>query len=188
MLIGLLALSGCSNWIVGDSITYLSTARILQGNPATRLDADMGRGAHSPGLGGMPDGWTSILSHIDDVPVGGWFVVQLGTNDLTRSKVEWQLFVAGVVDRLADDRCLAWVTPYNPEYQGAAATYAALVTNGVRRQPCHAVIRWDEVARMNPALTTDGYHPNDRGSAALACMLDSVLYNSCRSTGPITRD
>ena len=43
------------------------------------------------------------------------------------------------------------------------------------------------MAKADPGLTEDGFHPNDPGAKTLACMINSVLYHSCRATKLITR-
>jgi lysophospholipase L1-like esterase len=179
--------SGCTNWIVGDSITFLAEQRLEGSNPSTEVDADAGRGAHLVGLGGMPDGWAAVLQRLPQVAARQWLVVELGTNDLDRPATEWSSFVTAVVGRLPDDRCLAWVTPYQPMKAKAAAAYEKIVRTALLRQPCRAVIHWDDAARTHPELTKDGYHPNARGVAALTCMIDSVLYRSCTTPHLITR-
>jgi hypothetical protein len=183
----LIVLSGCTNWIVGDSITFLAEQQLERSNPSTAVDADAGRGAHLVGLGGMPDGWTTLLRRIPGVAAGQWLVVELGTNDLDRPAAEWSAFVTGVVQRLPDDRCLAWVTPYQPMKATQAAAYEKIVRLALLRQPCRAVLHWDDIARSHPELTKDGYHPNAAGVKALTCMIDAVLYRSCATPYLVTR-
>ena len=186
MLVGaLFALSGCNNWVVGDSIAFMS-GRYIVANKTTHLDADPLRGAHQKGLAGLPDGWTSVLARIPDVPKDSWLVVELGTNDLALPPAEWEQFIKDVVAKLPNDRCLAWVTPYHPERPTEAAQYETLLNKLLVAQPCRRLIHWDDVARLHPELTNDGYHPNDKGAKALACMIDQVLYRSCTSPYPVT--
>lgn len=181
----LFALSGCNNWVVGDSIAFMS-GRYIAANRTTNLDADPLRGAYQKGLAGRPDGWSSVLARIPSIPKDGWLVVELGTNDLLRPPAEWATFIRDVVAKLPDDRCLAWVTPYHPDRAPQAAQYEALLNTLLVAQPCRRLIHWDDVVRQHPELADDGYHPNDKGARALACMIDQVLYASCRSPYPIT--
>ena len=187
LVAGLLLLSGCTNWIVGDSITFIAEQQLEGSNPSTQVDADAGRGAHLVGLGGLPDGWAAVLQRLPQVSAGQWLVVELGTNDLDRPAAEWSTFVTAVAQRLPNDRCLAWVTPYHPMKVAQAAAYEKIVRLALLRQPCRAVIHWDDAARAHPELTKDGYHPNTKGAAALTCMINAVLYRSCTTPFAITR-
>jgi hypothetical protein len=179
MPLPLLLLSGCSSWLVGDSISYNSRAALTGVDIA--LDADPGRGAYTRGMSHDNTGWQMIQAHLADVAPGQWLVVEIGTNDLARPEAEWVRFVNDVVALVPDSVCLAWVTPFDPAYPVQAAKYEALVNSVLAAQPCRGTIQWDDVARARPDLTVDGYHPTAKGSQVYACMVDQVVTNRNRT-------
>ena len=155
--LAIFALSGCDTVMIGDSIFNMSRAEL-----AGFVDASDGRSADNAGLNGNPA-----------VSENGWLVINLGTNDARSRKTAdaFRSFVRNTVARLKNDRCLAWVVPYNPQFPERSEQIESALRAEIVAQPCHALIEWGPWVQANPALTVDGIHPTTEGKQALAAMI-----------------
>jgi hypothetical protein len=167
-----LIFSGCNTVMIGDSIFNMSRDD-LDGT----VDASDGRGAYNAGLNGDPlTGDEAVSALATTVVVKAWLVVGLGTNDARTepSTAGFATFVRTTVDRLPDDRCLAWVIPYNPQFPEASRTIEAAIRDNISAQPCHALVDWGATAQAHPELTVDGIHPTPAGRKVLSDMIKAV--------------
>lgn len=167
--LAVVVLSGCNAVMIGDSIFNMSRAEL-----GGFVDASDGRGADNAGLNGDPlTGRQAIASLAPTVSVNGWLVIHLGTNDARSAETTaaFRGFVQDTIARLPDDRCLAWVVPYNPQFPERSAQIESALRDEIVEQQCHALIEWGPWVHANPALTVDGIHPTDEGKQVLAAMI-----------------
>ncbi|MEI7617445.1 MAG: SGNH/GDSL hydrolase family protein [Actinomycetota bacterium] len=167
--LAVLALSGCNTVMIGDSIFNMSRSEL-----GGFVDAADGRGADNAGLNGNPlTGREAIASLAPAVSANGWLVIDLGTNDArsTETTDAFRGFVRETVEGLADDRCLAWVVPYNPHFPENSAQIESALRDEIVAQPCHALIEWGPLVHADPSLTVDGIHPTADGKQELAAMI-----------------
>lgn len=167
--LAIFALSGCDTVMIGDSIFNMSRAEL-----GGFVDASDGRGADNAGLNGNPlTGRQAVASLAPAVSENGWLVINLGTNDARSRKTAdaFRSFVRNTVARLKNDRCLAWVVPYNPQFPERSEQIESALRAEIVAQPCHALIEWGPWVQANPALTVDGIHPTTEGKQALAAMI-----------------
>lgn len=167
-----MVLSGCNTVMIGDSIFNMSRTEL-----GGAVDASDGRGAHNAGLNGQPlSGDEAVDVLAPTVFPSGWLVVGLGTND-ARTDLDAQAFesfVKSTVARLPDDRCLAWVIPYNPGFPEQSAAIDVVIREQIRPKPCHTFVEWGAAVRARPDLVSDGIHPNSAGRAVLADMIKAA--------------
>jgi lysophospholipase L1-like esterase len=162
-------LTGCNTVMIGDSIFNMSRTEL-----GGAVDASDGRGAYNAGLNGqILSGEQAVEALAPTVLPSGWLVIGLGTNDARTASTsdEFEAFVRATVDLLADDRCLAWVIPYNPGFQTQSTAIEAAIREHIVDQPCHALIDWGDTVRAHPELAPDGIHPNSQGREILARMI-----------------
>ncbi len=167
--LAVVTLSGCNAVMIGDSIFNMSRKEL-----GGFVDASDGRGADNAGLNGNPlSGRQAIASLAPAVSENGWLVINLGTNDARSRKTAdaFRSFVRNTVSRLKNDRCLAWVVPYNPQFPERSAQIESALRDEIVAQPCHALIEWGPWVHANPALTVDGIHPTAEGKQVLAEMI-----------------
>lgn len=167
--LAVIALSGCNAVMIGDSIFNMSRKEL-----GGFVDASDGRGADNAGLNGDPlTGRQAIASLSPAVSPKGWLVIDLGTNDarLRKTADAFRSFVRKTVAHLKNDRCLAWVVPYNPQFPERSAQIESALRAEIVAQPCHALVEWGPWVHANPALTVDGIHPTSEGKQVLAAMI-----------------
>jgi len=173
--------------IIGDSIIH--NARGFYPNGI--VNAHNGRGSVIAGYG-TPDwyveGWgdygtglEAVTQFAPSIPVDGWLVMEIGTNDIVSavSIEDYKAFVLTTVEMLPDDRCLAWVIPWvGGDYQTVTDAVVQVLRDIVPQQPCHQLIEWGSVvSAASTTLTTDGVHPNETGAAVLASMIYTTTNN-----------
>lgn len=181
-VVGLMVvLSGCQGVFVGDSIFNSMRSHLDNRTDNTMTDAADGRGPYTAGINGDPGtGLQAILGRVNNVDVGGWMVVELGSNAFHWNAAQRTQFITEVLGAVPNDRCLAWVTPYNVfdpvGTQNWASSIVALITPA--NQPCSAVVRWDQLAAGQPWFT-DGVHLNAVGKEYMACYVAEVIGQPC---------
>lgn len=159
------------NVIVGDSVLWQSSYVLDQYlDEDAKIDGVIGRGPENVGIG-----TTNLQQAITDsvalLEPGDWIVVQeAGDHNVTDQFVRW------VTDTVPDTACLGWVTPNNPARPSENEASVAAILNGIVAQPCHGLVRWDEVDTSG--LTTDGLHLNEAGISLYAGMIEKLVEES----------
>lgn len=169
--------------LIGDSIIH--NAR--QFYPVGIVNAHNGRGSVIAGYGPSDQyvsGWgdygtgvEAVVELVDAVAPGGWLVMEIGTNDIYSGVPveDYRAFVAGTVEALPDDRCLAWVIPWVPGQADRNVAFEAVLREEVPVQECSALVDWGAVAEVSPQLLSDGIHPNDAGATVLSTLIYSAI-------------
>ena len=172
LVAALFALSACNPIVVGDSISNMSRSNITTHSTNAKVNAADGRGAYNAGANGQPGtGLQAIQTETANVPVGGWLVVEIGSNNMDFNADQRAWFIMQVVGVVPDNKCLAWVTPYLAFQQGQTDAWAASILQYVPNQPCNAIIRWDLTIAAHPEYLFDFAHPNEVGREVLACLI-----------------
>jgi len=167
--------AGC-HVMAGDSITRLARDHTYQAanNSSFYIDAEAARGPNNVGVDNNRTTNEVIDLLTPYIDVGEWLIVQEdGGNETTET---YRAFVDRTVAALPDDRCLAWMTPYNTAYVERDAAFTAEIRAGIQAQPCYAIIEWAEVVSVNPtAYLADGLHPNPAGAVLFASLVALVV-------------
>ena len=146
----------------------------------SKVNAADGRGAYNGGVNGQTGtGLQAVTAEAPNVDLGGWMVVELGSNNIGFASNERIWFIMQVVNAVSNDRCIAWVVPWVAFQDTNAQAWGADLDAWLPNQPCYAVIHWEDVAPLHPEWFLDLVHPNEAGKEALACMIGTAIGRPC---------
>jgi hypothetical protein len=159
--------------VVGDSITALTRPFFTENE--SYIDGEAARGPTNTGVSNNLTANETIDRLAPLVPSGGWLVVQEAGDHPAETVQSYRAFVDRTAAVLPDDRCLAWVTPFDTAHVERDAAYTAEIREGITAQPCHVVVEWADAVDDDPgAWLADGLHPNPNGAHLLASMIEGA--------------
>jgi lysophospholipase L1-like esterase len=163
--------------IVGDSITELSRARIVEAltdDQRVRIDASTGYTIAQM----TPEIRRQVATRPDVV------VVNLGTNDMDLENPRWRRDVDRMLDLVAEVPCVELVTVHDGVHDPVGANVgtsinARLGEVAAARRSFH-LIDWNTAVRERPGLVVaDGIHPTAAGQRFLADAIRDAIRDDC---------
>ena len=133
---------------VASRRTVVSTAD--QGGPSSGVEAIQA----ALGSGLTPDAW----------------VIALGTNDVLQypGVDQYAEVITQLMSVLPDDVPVVWVDVYLRDFASAADAFNAQLHVLLDQRPDTVVAGWNEVARNDGVISSDGIHPTDGGYTLFA--------------------
>jgi lysophospholipase L1-like esterase len=162
--------------VIGDSVTVgLQTEGYLNVlGPSRDVDAVVGRGVQTTGRGNET-GLSAVRRLAPSTRKGDWVIVELGTNDVMGYPDSHPL-VRAVLAAIPADRCVAWVTVWNPKRTAASDAWNGVVRAELAKRDCSKVIDWHAAVAGDRSLVgTDGIHPTTKGKRTLSGLYGTVL-------------
>lgn len=136
------------------------------------IDVESGRDPFHHLQDGGHDSYDMLMSQVDDVPRGGWLVIQDYNHILSTTAAQWRQLLHDVVAALPNGRCVLGIAPYRAPLGYVHADYAMWLDSKARtvvmseelaKQGCFEIISLHTVVHTHTWYMDDGVHLSTAG-------------------------